>query len=108
MLLKYDQWFDEAEEAVKGKPELIARVNGARISTDYTILEAARINDPRAYSLVSVGADGSKQIDETLKKRLDRFKNTCDANGIINMNEIVCSSNFFNDICLEILFMECC
>jgi len=88
LLKQYDAWYDEAENAVKNKPEVIARVNRARISIDYAILEAARLNDPESYSLTSVDLNGQKEISEGLEKRMERFQYTCKEADITYMNEM--------------------
>lgn len=87
LLKQYDQWFDEATEAVAGKPEVLKRVDRARLSTDYAILEAARKNDPTTYALVSISEDGTKTIPDDLQKRLERFRLTCQESNITFMNE---------------------
>ena len=88
LLKQYDAWYDEAEKAVENKPEVLARVNRARISVDYAILEAGRLNDQESYSLTSVGLNGQKEISEGLEKRMNRFKNTCEEADITYMNEM--------------------
>jgi hypothetical protein len=88
LLKKYDDWYTQAEEAVKQKPGILKRVKRARISTDYAKLEAARRNDPDAFFMTEVDADGSKVISEGLRKRLSGFQQTCEASGITLMNEM--------------------
>ncbi len=50
LLKQYDRWYQEAEQAVEGKPGVLKRVHQARLSIDFAILEAARLNDPEAYA----------------------------------------------------------
>lgn len=88
LLKQYDQWYNEAEKAVRTKPEIRKRVDRARLSVDYAILEAARFNDPASFALVAVRADGMKLIPESLKLRLQRFRSTCLESGITMMNEM--------------------
>lgn len=88
LLKLYDQWYTDAEEAVKENPEVLKRVRRARISIDYAILEAARLNDPVAFSLVKTGEDGKKQKNKDMLVRLSRFEETCDQGNITLMNEM--------------------
>ena len=88
LLQQYDAWYDEATEAVSEKPEVIKRVNRARLSVDYAILEAARLNDRDSYSLVATNDDGSKRVSPDLDERLNRFMRTCEESNITLMNEM--------------------
>ncbi len=88
LLRQYDAWYAEATEAVAGKPEVLKRVNRARLSVDYAILEAARINDPDAFSMVHVTEEAEKVVPEPLRQRLSRFRQTCQEAEIIYMNEM--------------------
>jgi hypothetical protein len=88
MLQQYDQWFKEAEMAVEDHPQVLKRVHRARLSTDYAILEAARLNDPDAYMLYHVGSNGNKTVPAGIQKRLARFKMTCKDANITLMNEM--------------------
>ncbi len=88
LLKQYDAWYDEAVIAVSGKPEVLKRVNRARLSVDYAILEAARLNDPESFSLTSIGLNGQKEISEGLEERINRFKQTCEEADITFMNEM--------------------
>jgi hypothetical protein len=87
MLRRYDQWFEEASESVKRKPDVLKRVNRARLSIDYAILEAARKNDPASFTLVTASEDGKKNVPEILQQRLNRFRQTCQESDITYMNE---------------------
>lgn len=88
LLKQYDRWFDEAKKAIIGKTEVLKRLNRARLSIDYAILEAARINDPESFNLVTVRNDGKKDISDEIKKRLSRFRGTCSEADITLMNEM--------------------
>ena len=88
LLNQYDSWYAEATEAVAGKPEVLKRVNRARLSVDYAILEAARLNDPDSYSLAILAHDGTKEISSDLVERLNRFRMTCQEGNITYMNEM--------------------
>jgi hypothetical protein len=88
LLRQYDTWYEEATEAASAKPEVLQRVNKARLSIDYAILEAARKNDPNAFSMVHVTEEGEKVVPESLLQRLSRFRQTCQDAEIMYMNEM--------------------
>lgn len=78
-LAKYDSLFEEASDAVRSQPEILERVNAARLSTDYALLEFAKRN---LY-------EGLKENGgENIQKRLQRFRATTQANNITLMNEM--------------------
>lgn len=79
LLSKYSTFFDEAEKAVVGKPEVISRVKTARISVDYAVLEACRKNISNDFNL-------SKPKEVSIL--LENFKTTCDKANITLMNEM--------------------
>ena len=88
LLKQYDIWYNDAEKAVNDKPEILKRVKRARLSTDYAILEASRINDPNAFTMSSKSPDGNKSISDDLQPRIDRFEQTCEEADITLMNEM--------------------
>ena len=88
LLKQYDRWYQEAEQAVEGKPSVLKRVQRARLSTDFAILEAARLNDPEAYTLFTTGDNGKKSTPDEICSRLARFSKTCRDADITLMNEM--------------------
>lgn len=76
MLTYYDSLYNEAEKAVTGQPELLDRLNVARLSVDYALLEYAR----RDLSKAALSPD--------LSKRLARFEATTQEANIHMMNEM--------------------
>ena len=88
MLKQYDQWYQEAEKAVEGKARVLERVQRARLSIDFTILEAARLNDPDAYMLFHTDENGKKTTPDEIHQRLTRFEKTCRDADITLMNEM--------------------
>jgi hypothetical protein len=88
LLAQYDLWYDEASKAIGDKPDVLKRLNRARLSVDYAILEAARINRPGSFSLVETKDDGSTAVTVDVIERLDRFRKTCKEANITNMNEM--------------------
>ncbi len=88
LLQAYDTYFNDAEKAVKGSPELIERVKRARIGVDYAILEASRKNLSKKYNLVSFNDAKQKSINPFVLDKLDNFSTTTEASEIIFMNEM--------------------
>ena len=76
MLTYYDSLYNEAENAVAGRPELLDRLNRARLSVDYALLEYAR----RDLSKAALSPD--------LSNRLARFEATTQEANISMMNEM--------------------
>jgi len=88
MLQQYDHWYNEAEKAVEGNPQVAERVHRARLSTDYSILEAARLNDPANYALFTTDGNGKRSTPDEIRQRLTRFGQTCRDADITLMNEM--------------------
>jgi hypothetical protein len=88
LLRQYDQWYQEAEIAVEGNPTVLQRVQQARLSTDFAILEAARLNDPDAYMLFTTEENGKRTTPDEIGQRLARFSKTCRDADITFMNEM--------------------
>ena len=88
LLKQYDQWYQDAEKAVEGKPNVLQRVQRARLSTDFAILEAARLNDPDAYMLFDTDENGKRTTPDEIGQRLSRFSKTCRDADITLMNEM--------------------
>jgi len=79
LLSAYSDFFDQAEKAVSGKPEVLERVKQARLGVDYAVLEACRKNISETYNL------SKNNTAETL---LEKLKNTCEQANITLMNEM--------------------
>ncbi len=88
LLKQYDHWYEEAEKAVEGKPCVLERVQRARLSMDFAILEAARLNDPTAYTMFTSNDNGMKSTPNEIRTRLVRFSKTCHDADITFMNEM--------------------
>jgi hypothetical protein len=88
LLKQYDHWYQDAVQAVEKKPKVLQRVQQARLSTDFAILEAARLNDPDAYSLFITRENGKRTNPDEIVQRLERFSNTCKEADITFMNEM--------------------
>lgn len=79
LLVYYDSLYNEAAAAVKDQPEVLQRIQAARLSVDYAILEHAKTNLQQALA-----ADSSPSIPD----RLERFKQTTQQANITAMNEM--------------------
>ena len=76
MLTVYDSLYNEAAKAVAGHERLADRVNVARLSVDYALLEFAKRDLSGAIK------------NEKVAQRLARFKKTCQQANITAMNEM--------------------
>ncbi|MFK7937172.1 MAG: DUF4838 domain-containing protein, partial [Saprospiraceae bacterium] len=78
-LTHYDSLYQIANEQVSTNPELLNRVNAARLSVDYAWLEFAKTN---------LNAMLKKGGEQAIKERLARFTKTTTENNITAMNEM--------------------
>jgi hypothetical protein len=76
LLKTYDKWYNEAAVAVTDKPDVLKRVNEARLSIDYAMLEFAKLNLNEAVKTANI------------TERLARFEATTKAGNITAMNEM--------------------
>jgi hypothetical protein len=77
LLSTYDKLFNQAEEAVAHKPEVLKKVSLARLSTHYAVLEASRKGISEDY-----------QLSPDVKARLKKFRDICQSANITMMNEM--------------------
>jgi len=87
LLKQYEGFFNEAEK-VANSPEVLERIQCARISVDYAILEACKKGISDDFKLVILGEDGTKLINPYVNEKLVNFYLTCQKNGITLMNEM--------------------
>ena len=88
LLQLYDSWYDEAENSVNDKPEILKRVRTARLSVDYAILEASKQNVSDNFRLTVNESNGEVQVPKQLTDRLNRFENSCNESNIVLLNEM--------------------
>jgi len=83
LLTQYNEFFNQAEDAVKDKPEILQRIRTARLSVDYATLEAARkgLNDD--FRLIK-----NNRPSAAVENVLHRFRETCRNADITLMNEM--------------------
>lgn len=79
-LQQYNSWYDEAEALAAGAPDLLNRVQTARLSIDYASLEAARKNLSPDFSL--------RARPEEMEDLLQKFRQITHQSGITAMNEM--------------------
>lgn len=80
LLSEYDDIFNQAFETVKGNKVMEQRINEARLSIDFAILEAYKANLNATYRL--------KGNTDAVRTRLSRFANTCEKANVRLMNEM--------------------
>ncbi len=88
LLQQYNTFFDQAEQAVMVKPEVLQRVKLARLSVDYAILEACKKNISKDFILVKEKENGNKEPNGMVLEKLDSFLETCANANITLMNEM--------------------
>lgn len=87
LLKQYDGFFNEAEK-VANSPDVLERIQCARISVDYAILEACKKGISKDFQLVILDKKGTKIINPYVNKKLINFYETCKKNNITLMNEM--------------------
>ncbi len=88
LLNDYNSFFDNAENAVADKPEILRRVKVARLSVDYASLEMCKKNMSDEFRLIIKGSDGKNTANPSVVKRLSDFMTTCKSANITLMNEM--------------------
>jgi hypothetical protein len=87
LLKQYNELFNEAEK-VASSPEVLERIQHARISVDYAILEACKKGISEDFQLIISNENGTKNINPFVNKKLINFYETCKKNNIVLMNEM--------------------
>ncbi|MEZ4810628.1 MAG: DUF4838 domain-containing protein [Allomuricauda sp.] len=87
-LHQYSKLFDQAEEAVAHKPEVLNRVKLARLGVDYAVLEACRKNISEDYRLMEPHENGTEVSNPLVESLLEGFMETTEKNNITLMNEM--------------------
>jgi len=88
LLEEYNAFFNEAEKVVSYDPEIVVRVQVARLSTDYAILEACRKGLTEKFSLVLKDDQGMSYANPLVIDKLENFYTTSRNNNITLMNEM--------------------
>ena len=87
MMQEYKRLFDKAENAVKKAPELLKRVQIARLPIMYAELEIAcsEMNNPR--SMYERTASGKVSVKPEIKRLVYQFVERCNEQGIAKLRE---------------------
>jgi hypothetical protein len=88
LLETYKGLFDQAEEAVKAKPELLKRVQRARLPIMYAELEVSasfEANHPRGIYVRH--EDGKTSVRPGIKALSQQFVSRCKENGVVKLKE---------------------
>ncbi len=88
LLDQYTSFFDDAENAVSYNSEMVERVRVARLSIDYTILEACRRGLTEKYRLIVKDEQGKISANPIVVEKLDKIYTTCNKATITLMNEM--------------------
>ncbi|MEA3477209.1 MAG: DUF4838 domain-containing protein [Bacteroidota bacterium] len=82
----YDKIFDQAENAVAGKPEYLDRVRTARLPLEFAVLDLSlrNINDDLTYF---IEIDGDRIVREEMRIRLKEFARKAEEYGIERIEE---------------------
>lgn len=83
LLQEYNAIFNKAEKSVADKPKILERVQVARLSTDYAMLEMAKSNLSDIFPLLQNG----KMFDD-VKNQLQRFKKSIQKGKVTLINEM--------------------
>jgi hypothetical protein len=85
LLAAADKLWDEAEAAVADAPPTLNRVNVARLSLDWTLLERTKLTTTSPYQF----RNGKYEADvvPSYRRRVDRFFATAQKNGLLALNE---------------------
>ncbi|MDX5584958.1 MAG: DUF4838 domain-containing protein [Aureibaculum sp.] len=88
LLDQYNTFFNNAEKAVSYDPEIVARVQVARLSIDYAILEASKKGLSEKYQLITKNDRGEMNVNPFVKDKLENYYQTCNKANITLMNEM--------------------
>jgi hypothetical protein len=83
---QYEKIFDEAEKAVASKPEVLERVQVARLPQIYSLFEFAKIRgtkETRVFEMVN----GKWQVQPKILQELKYFTELCNKTGVQLMQE---------------------
>ncbi|MFH1741031.1 MAG: DUF4838 domain-containing protein [bacterium] len=85
-LARADGFWQAAEAAVAGEPEVLSRVQVARMPVDYAILEHARFVGLRTLE-PAPGTPWGVRIPPALSARVERFFRTAEASKLVQIRE---------------------
>ena len=83
---QYELFFDQAENAVLDKPDVLERVKTARLPLTYSLFEISKRNGVEETRVFTKN-DGIISIRPEILNRLDDFQQLCKTNGLQTMRE---------------------
>lgn len=81
LAVRYEELFDEAERAVASQPELLERVQTARLPLTFSLFEIAKARGT-AEDRVFEQAEGRWRVRPEMERKLDRFRELCNRTGV--------------------------
>jgi hypothetical protein len=87
LIASYNELFDRAEGAVAAEPELLMRVQHARLPLEYAMLEQAKQRATGEGGMFQRAADGTWGPQSEIIARLERFTSWCNRQGVTRVTE---------------------
>ncbi|HUT23291.1 MAG TPA: DUF4838 domain-containing protein [Sumerlaeia bacterium] len=87
LIERYNALFDKAEAAVAGKPEILQRVQVARLPLDFAMLEQAKRIATGEGGLYEKGNDDEWSVRPEVRERLGRFTALCNKANVSRIHE---------------------
>jgi hypothetical protein len=87
LLNVYASIFDEAEDAVRTSPELLARVKTARLPIIYSVLEIARAEKTGARGAFALDPSGNRTPNGEIEQLAHEFLKVCNQKGVTRVSE---------------------
>ena len=86
LMEQYDVIFDEAEKAVKNKPDVLERLQIARLPLIYSLFEIAKRNGVKE-TRVFENTNGKTQVRPEAMEKLDQFRKLCNKTRVQHLRE---------------------
>jgi len=86
LMIQYEQFFDAAEKAVMGKPEVLERVQTARLPLAFSLFEIAKRKgaaETRAFETIN----GKTRLRPEVLQQLEQFRQLCNKTGVRFIHE---------------------
>ena len=86
LMEQYERFFDEAEKAVQDKPDVLERVQTARLPLTFSLFEIAKRKGAEE-TRVFVNNNGTVRVKPEMLEKLDEFRKLCNKVGVQHMQE---------------------
>jgi len=96
LMEQYEALFDEAEKAVLSKPDVLERVQAARLPLTFSLFEIAK-RKGTGETRVFADTNGSVQVRPEALEKLEQFRTLCNTIGVQHMHEGGLSPNEYCD-----------